>query len=56
MEKKDTKAKKICHTDREFEELFLPGSLEKKKMQEAINEPEKLTDHLTKNIIKRSKK
>ena len=56
MEKKDTKAKKICHTDREFEELFLPGSLEKKKMQEAINEPEKLTDHLTKNIIKRTKK
>lgn len=56
MEKKETKLKKVCHSDKEFEELFLPESHEKKKLQEAINDPEKLTEHLTKNIIKRPKK
>jgi hypothetical protein len=56
MEKKETKLKKVCHSDKEFEELFLPESHEKKKLQEAINHPEKLTEHLTKNIIKRPKK
>jgi hypothetical protein len=56
MEKKESKGKKICHSDREFEELFLPGSHEKKKMQEAINEPGKLTEHLTENFRSRPKK
>ena len=56
MEKKESKGKKICHSDREFEELFLPGSHEKKKMQEAINEPRKLTEHLTENLRSRPKK
>ena len=50
MENKETKPKKICHSDKEFEELFLPKSHEKKKMQEVINAPEKLKEHLTKNI------
>ena len=56
MEKKETKPKKICHSDKEFEELFLPESLEKKKLQEMINEPEKLKEHLTKDIVKPKKK
>ena len=37
MEKKETKPKKVCHSDKEFEELFLPESHEKKKLQEIIN-------------------
>jgi hypothetical protein len=56
MEKKETKPKKVCHSDKEFEELFLPRSNEKKKLQEVINEPEKLKEHLTKNIKKPEKK
>jgi hypothetical protein len=56
MEKKETKPKKVCHSDKEFEELFLPDTHEKKKLQEAINQPEKLTEHLTKDIIKPKKK
>jgi hypothetical protein len=56
MEKKEPSQKKVCHSDKEFEELFLPGSLKKKKMQEAINEPGKLTEHLTENILQRKKK
>ena len=52
MQKKDTKpmGRKICSTDTEFEELFLPDSHEKKKMQEAIREPEKLKDHILKRM------
>jgi len=56
MEKKEPKPKKVCHSDKEFEELFLPESHEKKKLQEVINAPEKLKEHLTKNIIKPAKK
>lgn len=54
MAKKETtiKNKKICSTDTEFEELFLPDSHEKKKMQEAINEPGKLKDHILKKMRK----
>ena len=58
MPKKENKTpekstgKKICSTDTEFEELFLPGAHEKKKMQEALREPQKLKDH----ILKRMKK
>jgi hypothetical protein len=55
MEKKETKPKKVCHSDKEFEELFLPESHEKRKLQEIINEPKKLTEHLTKDIIKKKK-
>jgi hypothetical protein len=29
-EDKETKPKKVCHSDKEFEELFLPASHEKK--------------------------
>jgi hypothetical protein len=56
MEKKETKPKKVCHSDKEFEELFLPESHEKKNLQEIINEPKKLTEHLTKDLMKAKKK
>ena len=56
MEKKESKGKKVCHSDREFEELYLPGSHEKRKMQEAIKEPGKLTEHLMENLRERPKK
>ncbi len=58
MQKKEEKetakttGKKICSTDTEFEELFLPGTHEKKKMQEAIKEPGKLKDHILKKMRK----
>jgi hypothetical protein len=54
MPEKDTKitGKKICSTDTEFEELFLPGTHEKKKMQETIKEPGKLKDHILKRMRK----
>jgi len=44
--------KRICHSDREFEEMFLPGALEKKKIEERIREPEKLKEHFLKKIRK----
>ena len=41
MKKKEqTTTKKICRTDSEFEELYLPGTHEKKKIQESIREPD----------------
>ena len=54
MPKKENKikSKKICSTDIEFEELFLPGAHEKRKMQEAIKEPGKLKDHILKRMRK----
>jgi hypothetical protein len=58
MPKKENKtpekitSKKICSTDTEFEELFLPGAHEKRKMQEAIREPQKLKDHILKRMQK----
>ena len=51
MPKKDEKeTRRICRTDTEFEEIFLPGTHEKKKMQEAIREPEKLKDRILKRL------
>jgi hypothetical protein len=47
-----TPGKKICSTDTEFEELFLPGAHEKKTMQEAIKEPQKLKEHILKRMQK----
>ena len=43
---------RICHSDKEFEEMFLPAALEKKKIQERIREPEKLKEHFLKKIRK----
>ncbi|HVN73829.1 MAG TPA: hypothetical protein VMT44_04460 [Methanoregula sp.] len=51
MKKKEqTTTKKICRTDSEFEELYLPGPHEKKKIQESIREPEKLKEALLRRI------
>ncbi len=55
MEKKEDKPKKVCHSDKEFEELFLPGLARNKKMQQAINDPGKLKEHLKENILKHKK-
>ncbi len=55
MEKKDEKEKKVCHSDKEFEELFLPGLARTKKMQQAINDPKKLKEHLKENLLKHRK-
>jgi hypothetical protein len=55
MEKKDEKEKKVCHSDKEFEELFLPGLARTKKMQQAINDPKKLKEHLKENLLKHKK-
>ncbi|HUH79525.1 MAG TPA: hypothetical protein VLY83_06480 [Methanoregula sp.] len=54
MPKKEERirTKKVCRTDSEFEELFLPGTHEKKKIQETVREPEKLKE----SILKRLKK
>ncbi len=56
MEKKEPKPKKICSSEMEFEELFLPETHRKKKLQELISEPEKLREHLKKSVIRPAKK
>ncbi|HXX55051.1 MAG TPA: hypothetical protein VEI81_03050 [Methanoregula sp.] len=51
MKKKERIAtKKMCRTDSEFEELYLPGTHEKKKIQESIREPEKLREALLRRM------
>jgi len=51
MKKKEQiTTRKICRTDSEFEELYLPGTHEKKKIQESIREPEKLKEALLRRI------
>jgi hypothetical protein len=44
--------KRVCHSDAEFEEMFLPGVHEKKNIQEAIREPERLKEHFLRRIRK----
>ena len=54
MKKKEQiTTRKICRTDSEFEELYLPGTHEKKKIQESIREPEKLKEALLRRIKNR---
>ena len=49
---KPSGGKRLCSTDTEFEKLYLPGTHEKKKIQEVIRDPGLLKEHILKGIRK----
>ena len=46
------KGRRVCSSEKEFEELFLPGTHEKKTIEETVQEPGKLKESLLKKMRK----
>lgn len=52
MENKRKRKAKICRSESEFEEVFLPKTHERKKREKALLEPESFGKHLENELVR----
>jgi len=56
MAQKNQKPKRICHSAKEFEQMFLPKTHARKHQETVMKDPAKFGEHLKEKLIKSIRK